>query len=120
MPAITLVATAIDTNGPPGTARKPSRTTAKAGSAATTAPKPTRLAVFNSGSTDAVAPASTDFRQSASRWRNSTSGAIDGAKPGSCALRCPWASSAVSKFSALAPFWRTISASPGASSSPLP
>jgi hypothetical protein len=45
--------TAIDTSGPPGTARKPSRTTANAGSAATTAPNPTRLAVLSAGSTEA-------------------------------------------------------------------
>src|SRR6516225_6937835 len=63
-PPITLAATAIDTSGPPGTAKNPSRTTAKAGKAATTAPKPTRLEVLSTGSTDALAPASRVLRNS--------------------------------------------------------
>src|SRR5437879_4462613 len=56
--ASTLVAAANDTSGPPSIANTQSRTTAKAGSAATTAPKPTRLATLKAGSTDAFAPAS--------------------------------------------------------------
>src|SRR5260370_33219052 len=69
MPPITLAATAIDTKGPPGTARNPSRTTAKAGSAATTAPNPTRLAVLRPGSTDELAPASRVLRNCGKRRR---------------------------------------------------
>ena len=69
MPPITLAATAIDTSGPPGTARKPSRTTANAGNAATTAPNPTRLAVLSAGSTEALAPASSVLRSSGKRLR---------------------------------------------------
>src|ERR1700736_6734717 len=69
MPPITLAATAIDTSGPPGTARNPSRTTANAGNAATTAPKPTKLAVLSTGSTEALAPASRVLRNSGRRLR---------------------------------------------------
>src|ERR1700719_890730 len=69
MPPITLAATAIDTSGPPGTARNPSRTTTNAGNAATTAPKPTRLAVLSAGSTEALAPASRVLRRSGRRLR---------------------------------------------------
>ena len=46
-----------------------SRTTAKAGSAATTAPKPTRLATLNAGSTEALAPASMLSRNAGNRRR---------------------------------------------------
>ena len=53
-----LVATASETSGPPSIASTQSRTTSKAGSAATTAPKPTRLATLSTGSTEALAPAS--------------------------------------------------------------
>src|SRR5215472_3515599 len=67
MAPITLAATAIDTSGPPGIARNPSRTTANAGNAATTAPKPTRLAVLSTGSTEALAPASRVLRNSGRR-----------------------------------------------------
>ena len=56
--ASTLVATASETSGPPSIDSTQSRTTAKAGSAATTAPKPTRLATLNAGRTEALAPAS--------------------------------------------------------------
>src|SRR4249920_481117 len=56
--ASTLVATASDTSGPPPMLSTASRTTAKAGSAATTAPKPTRLATLTAGNTEALAPAS--------------------------------------------------------------
>src|SRR5258708_21572877 len=69
MPPITLAATAIDTSGPPGTARNPSRTTANAGSAATKAPNPTRLAVLTPGSTEEVAPASRVLRRWGKRLR---------------------------------------------------
>ena len=44
-----------------------SRTRSKAGSAATTAPKPTRLATLSTGSTDALAPASTLARTTGRR-----------------------------------------------------
>src|SRR5262249_9963682 len=54
----TLVATASETSGPPPIDRTQSRTTAKAGNAATTAPKPTRLATLRAGRTEALAPAS--------------------------------------------------------------
>src|SRR5208283_863609 len=57
MPATTLVAAATETSGPPGIDASASRTPAKAGSAATTAPKLTMLAVFSTGSTEALAPA---------------------------------------------------------------
>src|SRR5690606_6542023 len=46
-----------------------SRTASKAGNAATTAPKPTRLATLRAGSTDAFAPASMVSRRPGSRWR---------------------------------------------------
>src|SRR3954447_803227 len=72
-----LVATASDTNGPPPMPSTQSRTTAKAGSAATTAPKPTRLATLTAGSTDALAPASRLARRSGRlRYRTATSVAI--------------------------------------------
>src|SRR6185295_13959259 len=61
-----LVATASETSGPPSIARTQSRTIVNAGSEATTAPKPTRLATLNAGRTDALAPAST-VRRSAGR-----------------------------------------------------
>ena len=47
--ARTLVAIASETSGPPWIERSQSRTRAKAGRAATTAPKPTRLATLNGG-----------------------------------------------------------------------
>src|SRR5271169_3024541 len=52
-----LVATASQMSGPPSIDRTQSRTMANAGTAATTAPKPTRLATLSAGSTDALAPA---------------------------------------------------------------
>src|ERR1044071_5623141 len=54
-----LVATASDTSGPPSMPSTQVFTTSKAGSDATTAPKPTRLATLMIGSTAALAPAST-------------------------------------------------------------
>ena len=56
--ASTFVATASETSGPPSMPSTQSRTSANAGSAATTAPKPTRLATLNAGRADALAPAS--------------------------------------------------------------
>jgi len=53
-----LVATASETSGPPPMDSTQSRTMANAGRAATTAPKPTRLATLSAGSTEALAPAS--------------------------------------------------------------
>ena len=63
----TLVATASDTNGPPSIDSTHSRTIAKAGIAATTAPKPTRLATLSAGNTAAFAPASMLERSAGSR-----------------------------------------------------
>src|SRR6185437_12429865 len=65
----TFVATASETSGPPPIDRTQSRTTAKAGSAATTAPKPTRLATLNAGNTEALAPASMLSRRAGRRER---------------------------------------------------
>src|SRR5262245_51895492 len=62
-----LVAIASDTSGPPSIASTQSRTTANAGSAATTAPKPTRLATDTIGSTEALAPASMVARKAGNR-----------------------------------------------------
>src|SRR3979411_1770654 len=56
--ASTFVATANDTSGPPSIDNTQSRTASNAGSAATTAPKPTRLATLTAGNTEALAPAS--------------------------------------------------------------
>src|SRR5262245_3249086 len=70
--ASTLVATASDTSGPPSIPTTQSRTTAKAGKAATTAPKPTRLATLSAGRADALAPASTDWRNAGKRPRLQT------------------------------------------------
>src|SRR5262249_57346372 len=67
--ASTLVATASETSGPPSIASTQSRTVAKAGSAAMTAPNPTRLATLTAGSTDAFAPASMLWRNAGSRAR---------------------------------------------------
>src|SRR5262245_4724774 len=67
--ASTLVATASETSGPPPIDRTQSRTAANAGMAATTAPKPTRLATLNTGSTEALAPASMLSRSAGSRVR---------------------------------------------------
>ena len=64
-----LVATASDTSGPPPIPSTQSRTTANPGSAATTAPKPTRLATPKAGSTEALAPASMLSRNAGSRDR---------------------------------------------------
>src|ERR1700749_4794448 len=61
--ASTFVATASETSGPPSIPTTQSRTAAKAGRAATTAPKPTRLATLSARSADAFPPASTDWRQ---------------------------------------------------------
>src|SRR5271165_7280115 len=65
--ASTLVATASETSGPPPIPRTQSRTTAKAGRAATTEPKPTRLATLRTGRTAALAPASIVARGVGSR-----------------------------------------------------
>src|SRR4051812_20336371 len=64
-----LVDAASETRGPPPTPSTASRTTAKAGIAATTAPNPTRLATLRTGSTDALAPASTLSRKLGNRAR---------------------------------------------------
>src|SRR4029450_13750507 len=67
--ASTLVATASDTSGPPPMPSTASRTTVKAGIAATTAPKPTKLATLSAGNTDALAPASMVARSAGiRRW----------------------------------------------------
>ena len=63
------MASASETSGPPPIDSTQSRTIAKAGIAATTAPKPTRLATLITGNTDAVAPASTVSRSAVSRLR---------------------------------------------------
>src|SRR5215467_7379534 len=63
----TLVATARETRGPPPRPSTQSRTRAKAGRAATTAPNPTRLATLKAGSTAALAPASTLARMAGRR-----------------------------------------------------
>ena len=52
----TLVDTASETSGPPSMRSTQSRTTSNAGIAATTAPKPTRLATLSTGSAEALAP----------------------------------------------------------------
>ena len=62
-----LVATASDTSGPPPMPSTASRTIAKAGSAATTAPNPTRLATLITGSAEALTPASMVARRSGMR-----------------------------------------------------
>src|SRR5205814_6805474 len=59
--------TASDTSGPPPIPSTASRTTVKAGIAATTAPKPTRLATLTAGNTEALAPASMVARNAGSR-----------------------------------------------------
>ena len=73
-----LVATASDTSGPPPIESTQSRTMAKAGMAATTAPKPTRLATLSTGSTDALAPASTVSRSEGNRLRLTSTSVSDG------------------------------------------
>ena len=67
--ASTLVAAASETSGPPPIPSTQSRTTAKAGIAATTAPKPTRLATLSAGRTEALAPASMVSRNAGRRAR---------------------------------------------------
>src|SRR5215472_12712373 len=62
-----LVATANETSGPPSIASTQSRTMAKAGNPATTAPKPTRLATLTAGRTEALAPASMLWRSAGKR-----------------------------------------------------
>src|SRR5262245_25007205 len=59
-----LVATASETSGPPPMPSTQSRTTSNAGIAATTAPNPTRLATLTAGRTEALTPASMDWRRS--------------------------------------------------------
>src|SRR5262249_54781975 len=61
------VATASETSGPRPIESTQSRTTVNAGSAATTAPNPTRLATPKAGSTEALAPASMLSRNLGSR-----------------------------------------------------
>ena len=56
--ASTFVATASETSGPPSIDSTQSRTIPNAGRAATTEPKPTRLATLSTGRADAFAPAS--------------------------------------------------------------
>ena len=65
----TLVDSARPTSGPPSMPSTQSLTTWKAGSAATTAPKPTRLATLITGSAEAFRPASTVSRSDFSRPR---------------------------------------------------
>src|SRR5262245_64959302 len=67
--ASTLVATASETKRPPPTDNTHSRTIANAGSIATTAPNPTRLATVTAGNTEALAPASMLSRSDGSRRR---------------------------------------------------
>src|SRR5262249_1390782 len=67
--ARTFVAIASETSGPPAIERTQSRTSAKAGIAATTAPNPTRLATAKIGSTDALAPASMLSRNAGRRLK---------------------------------------------------
>src|SRR5579862_838485 len=67
--ARTFVAIARETRGPPEIDSTQWRTMAKAGNAATTAPKPTRLATLNIGSTEAFAPASMLARKFVRRVR---------------------------------------------------
>src|SRR5262249_59640885 len=61
--------TASETSGPPSIPRTQSRTTEKAGSAAITAPNPTRLATLTAGRTEALAPASMLSRSDGRRLR---------------------------------------------------
>ena len=58
---------ASETSGPPEIDSTHSRTIAKAGGAATTAPNPTRLATANIGNTEALAPASMLARRAGRR-----------------------------------------------------
>src|SRR6185369_1243902 len=69
--ASTLVVTASETSGPPSIDSTQSRTASNDGSAATTAPKPTRLATVTAGNTEALAPASM-LARNAERWRQLT------------------------------------------------
>ena len=62
-----LVATASETNSPPSIDSTQSRTASNAGMAATTDPKPTRLATLKTGRTEALAPASTVSRNAVNR-----------------------------------------------------
>ena len=64
---------ASETSGPPSMDNTQSRTISNAGTAATTAPKPTRLATLSTGRAEALAPASTVSRSAGSRrWLNAT------------------------------------------------
>src|SRR5262245_10054460 len=65
--ASTFVATASETSGPPPIPSTQSLTNAEPGRAATTAPKPTRLATLKAGSTEALAPASMLWRKADKR-----------------------------------------------------
>src|SRR3982074_303544 len=67
--ARTFVPAAGEPSGPPPIASTQSRTVANAGSAATTAPNPTRLATLTAGRTDALAPASMLWRTAGRRLR---------------------------------------------------
>ncbi len=68
MPASTLTATASEISGfSPPMPSTPLRTSSKAGSAATTAPKPTSDAVLKIGSTEALAPSSSERVSAPSR-----------------------------------------------------
>ena len=67
-PARMLTATASEIKGlSPPRSKTTSRSIAKAGNAATTAPKPTSDAVLKIGRTEALAPASSDVRKDARR-----------------------------------------------------
>src|SRR5580700_10895306 len=67
-----LLATASETSGPPSIDSTHWRTMAKAGTAATTAPKPTRLATLKIGRTDALAPESIVSRTAGRRRQLAT------------------------------------------------
>ena len=68
---------ASETSGPPSMDSTQSRTISNAGTAATTAPKPTKLATLSTGRAEALAPASTVSRSAGSRRRlNATRGAV--------------------------------------------
>ena len=66
-PASTFMATVSETSGPPWIDSTASRTVAKAGMAATTAPKPTRLPTVRTGKTEELAPASMLSRKAGRR-----------------------------------------------------
>src|SRR5262249_53264774 len=94
--ASTFVDTASDTSGPPSIDSTQSRTMAKAGNAATTAPNPTRLATLSAGNTDALAPAVMLSRSPGSRrWLTEISVPIAAASATTTAHTPPTAASEV-------------------------